>query len=166
MSILIGFPLLMILVMVQSAFVSNFMLLHGSADIVLLTIISWALQERVDTAWHWAVIGAVLVSIPSALPFYALLAGYLLATGITLLLRRRVWQRPILAMLVSTFFGSLISLMINWGILYLGGHPLPLLSSLNLIIVPSLILNLLLSIVVYTLVGGLAEQLYPEVIEA
>jgi hypothetical protein len=165
MAILIAFPLLSLLVMVQSAIVSHFTILNGCADIVLLSIIAWALQERVNTAWQWAIIGGILVNIPSALPFFVPLIGYLLATGIALLLRRRIWQRPFFAMLVATFFASLISLFVDWFALALRGHPLPLLQSINLIIIPSLILNLFLSIFVYTLIGGLAEYLYPEVLE-
>jgi hypothetical protein len=51
MSILIAIPILIILVILQSAIVSLVPLLHGIADIVLLAILAWAVQDRVTSAW-------------------------------------------------------------------------------------------------------------------
>jgi hypothetical protein len=45
------------------------------------------------------------------------------------------------------------------------GTPLPLLETLNLIILPSTILNLLLSIPIFALIKDFAEWLYPEEID-
>ncbi len=84
MEILFAFPVLSLLVVFQSAFMGRIFLLHGSADLVLLVILAWALQERVSTAWHWAVIGGLLDCIPSAQPFFSPLIGYVLATGVAL----------------------------------------------------------------------------------
>lgn len=162
MAILLAIPILAVLVMFQSAVVSQIFLLHGTADLVLLAIIAWALQERVDTAWHWALIGGLMVNLVSALPLGIPLIGYLLATGIAQLLKHRIWQAPILAMFTSTFLGSLANLGLNWIVLVMLGHPLPLAASFNLVILPSVLLNMLLAIPAYSLASSLAEQLYPE----
>jgi len=161
-AILLAFPILGVLVMFQSAVVSQVFLLHGTADLVLLAIIAWALQERVDTAWHWALIGGLLVNLVSALPLGVPLISYLLATGIALLLKHRIWQAPILAMFTATFLGSLVNLGLDWIVLVMLGHPLPLAASFNLVILPSVLLNMLLAIPLFSLTGSLAEQLYPE----
>ena len=80
MGILIAIPILIILVILQSAIVSLVPLLHGIADIVLLAILAWAVQDRVTTAWYWCAIGGLLISIASALPIGVALAGYFLAS--------------------------------------------------------------------------------------
>jgi len=162
MEILIAFPLLSLLVLLQSSIVSRVFLLQGSADLVLLVILAWALQERVNTAWHWAVIGGLLVNLVSALPLFTPLIGYLLAVAVAVLLKKRVWQVPFFAMSLATFFGTLLSMAVSWLALVLRGHPLPLQESITLIILPSLLLNMLLAFLVFTMVGGLVEQLYPE----
>lgn len=164
LEILLAFPILTIITLFQTAVASRVFLLHGSPDLVLLVILAWTLQERVTTAWHWAVIGSLLVSIPSTQPVYATIAGYLLATGVTMLLKKRVWQVPFFAMSVATSVGTFLSMSITWLVLVLRGHPLPLMESLNLIVLPSVLLNLLLSFVVFTLVSGLAEQVFPETV--
>ena len=62
MAIWISIPVLGSLVIIQSVIASRIALLQGTADIVMLAIIAWALQKRVMTAWHWAIIGGLLVS--------------------------------------------------------------------------------------------------------
>ncbi len=165
MPTLIAFPILGLLVIFQSAVVSRLPLLHGSADIVLLVIIAWALQERVRTAWQWSILGGLFVGFVSALHFSIPVASYMVITGLVLLVRRRIWQMPILAMFAMTFIGTLFSLVLSALAVSIGGATLPLLNTLKLIILPSLILNLLLAAPIYAIVRDLAEWVYPEEIE-
>jgi hypothetical protein len=162
---LLAIPLFVVLVIFQSAVISRLPLLQGSADLILLVVIAWSLQERVRTAWHWAVIAGLIVGYISALNFLVPLIGYLLVTGLGLLLRQRVWQVPILAMLTLTFVGTISINLITLLYLRVVGTPLPLLETLNLIILPSTILNLLLSIPIFALIKDFAEWLYPEEID-
>jgi hypothetical protein len=97
MAIFLAIPILGLLVIFQSAVLSQIFLLHGTADLVLLALVAWSVQERVNTAWHWAVVAALLVSLVTALPLAATLLGYLAVTGTALLLRRVFWQRPLFA---------------------------------------------------------------------
>ncbi len=165
MATLIAIPILSVLLIFQSAVVSRITLLHGSADLLLLAVVAWALQKRVDTAWHWSVIAGLMISFVSALPFGVALIGYPLAVGLALLLRQRVWQVPILAMFLATFFGTLATQAMALAILRLSGDPLPILQAFNLIILPSILLNLLLAVPAYALLGDLAGWLYPEELE-
>ncbi len=165
MAIVIAVPILSVLLIIQSAVLSRMPLLNGTTDLVLLAVIAWALQKRVQTAWHWGIIAGLLVGFVSALPLGVSLAGYLLAVGLALVLRQRVWQVPILAMFVATFFGTVISHLIALVALRLTGTQMPLLESLNLITLPSVLLNLLLAIPFYALLSDLAKWLYPEELE-
>jgi rod shape-determining protein MreD len=165
MTILVALPLLGVLLVLQSAVFSRIPLLHGTADLVLLAIIAWALQKRVQTAWHWGIIGGLLVSFVSALPLGVVMGGYLLAVGLALALRSRVWQVPVLAMMVATFFGTMIVHLITMVVLRVSGVPLPWLQTLNLVILPSVLLNLLLALPFYVMLGDLARWLHPEELE-
>lgn len=153
------------MIMIQSALVSRIHLLQGSADLVLLTLAAWTLQERVSSAWQWSIIAVLLLSLVTALPLPALGIAYLAVTGIALLVRQRIWQVPILAMLIATFAGTLVVQLITIAALWVNGTSLPVIESINLVILPSLLLNLLLAVPAYTIFGDLANWLYPKEIE-
>lgn len=166
MSILIGIPILLALHMLQLAVVGMLPLLSGRADLVLLVLIAWALQDRVSSAVEWAVIAGLMSGLITRLPFFVPLAGYL---GVTLLARslsRRVWQTPFLAMFVTTFIGTMLYHGLSWLILTLQGTSLPIVDSLNLVILPATLLNLILALPVYALVSDLVQSLYPEEVSA
>jgi hypothetical protein len=163
--ILLSLPVLGILVMLQSAVASRIHLLYGAADLLLLALIAWALQERVKWVWIWSLLGGIMLSITTALPLAAILGGYLSVTGLALLLKRHVWSLPFLAMLITTFAGTLFTQGLALVALWLSGTPLPFLDSLNLVTLPSLLLNLFLALPVYALMSDLANWLYPKEIE-
>ncbi len=148
--------------MLQSVVVSRLPLLHGTADLPLLAVIAWALHERVTTAWQWTLIAGLLVSMLSALPFSTFFWGYLLVTAVARILRRRVWETPVLSMFLATFLGTLIVHGLSFVALQFEGVEFPLGMTLNQITLPSVLLNLLLALPVYALVNDLANQLYPE----
>ncbi len=163
---LISIPILSAVVILQTAVLSKMQLLQGSADLMLLVLTAWSLQKQVKTAWLWSLVGGTMVSLVSAMPFGVLLGGYLLVTALTLFLRQHIWKAAFLTMLLAVFCGTLIlhslSLLARW----LTGASLPALAVFNLITLPSLLLNLLLSLPVYLVIRDLADWLHPEEIEA
>jgi len=161
----IALPILGLLVVLETSLTSQMKLLYGAVDLVLLAVIAWAVQERVRTAWQWGLFAGLLVSIASALPAVATILGYLLATGAALILRRIFWQRPLLAMVTATFVCSLLLQAVAMVALLLSGSLIPVLESVNLIILPSTLLNLILAIPVYALISDLANWLYPQELE-
>jgi hypothetical protein len=165
MSVIIAIPLLGALLILQTAVLSNVLLLQGTVDLILLTVIAWALQLQVRTAWQWGVIGGLMVSFVSGLPYFIPLISYLAAVGLALVLRKRVWQVPILAMFVTTFAGTLLMHGLTVLGLRIEGIVISPLKALETITIPSLFLNLLASIPVFVLLGELADRLYPEELE-
>jgi rod shape-determining protein MreD len=170
MAIIISLPVLCLLLIFQSAVVSRIPLLQGTADLVLLAVIAWALQERVKTGWHWGVIGGVLVSIVSGAPPIIAWISYPASVGIAILLKRRVWKVPILAMFIATFFSVLLVhsvtiFALNALVLTGEGMNISSLVALNVVTMPSLLLNILAALPIYALMSSLAGWLYPEEIE-
>jgi len=163
---LVGIFIFGILTILQSTIVSRMQLINGTADLILLFIIAWALQDRVESAWQWSVIGGILASFYSALPMGTLIIAYLLATGIARILKHRVWKAPYLAMLAATFIGTLVVQMISLVARLITGHNIPIISTLNIIFLPGLLLNLLLAIPVYSIMHDVAGWLYPEELKA
>jgi len=163
---LIVFPVLALTVILQSAIVSRMTLLSGAADLMLLVLAAWALQIQVPTAWHWAVLGALLTGFVSGVPWPVYLLSYLAVVALARALILRVWQAPLLAMLTVVFAGTVVLHLLTYVVLRISGNPLSLGDAFSLISLPSLLLNLLAAWLVYPLMRDLAGWVHPvEVME-
>lgn len=151
--------------MLQTIVLSSLPLLNGVADLVLLVLVAWGLQDRVKNGWLWAAIAGLMMEYISGLPQFVPLASYLLVMAVARIVRRRVWQTPVLAMFLVTFMGSVASQGLSMAALLATGTPIPILDGLNLVILPGTLLNLLLALPVFALVVDLAQWLYPEEVE-
>jgi hypothetical protein len=157
---IVAFPLLFLAVVLQTAIVSQVRLLAGYADLPLLILGAWALQKHVKTAWHWTLLGCILVVFVSKMPWLVVGVGYFVVVYIAQALQRRVWQAPLLAMFSVTFIGTLFIHLLSFIVLSIFGTPFELSDVLGLITLPSLLLNMLFSIPVYTFMRDLARWVY------
>lgn len=162
---LIAIPVFGLLIVLQSTLVNRISLLQGIPDVMLLTVIAWTLHKRVKTAWHWCVIGGLVYTFTSALPFGVPLIGFVGITGLTLFLRRHTWQVPILVMLILSFIGTLFFQGLSLLGLKLDGNPIPVIDAIGLITLPSVILNLIFAIPIYAIINDMANWIYPEEVE-
>jgi rod shape-determining protein MreD len=157
----IAFPLLGLAVILQSSIVSQVTLLSGYADLLLIVLAAWALQERVDSSLHWAFITSIMVGFVTRMPWLIVAIGYFVVVYMAQILQRRVWQAPLLAMFSVTFAGTLFIQMLTYGYLTFSGTPISLSDSLGLVTLPSLLLNMLIAIPVYAFMRDLARWVYP-----
>ena len=157
---LIALPLLSLILVFQMAIVSRTPLLGGYADLMLVTIAAWSLQERVETSWHWAVFAGLIVGWTSALPWFVPLFGYLLMVGVIRLLARRIWQAPLLVIFIVVFFGTITYHLLAVLSLQLLGSPISIGDALSVVTLPSLLLNLFLAIPAYPIFRDLAVWVY------
>src|SRR3972149_12256514 len=101
---LVAIPILALALMLQTAVISRITLLSGAADLILLILVAWALQEQVESAWHWAVFAGLLVGFVSAVPPVVPIIGYVLAVAFSRFVIRQIWQTPLLALFSVLFF--------------------------------------------------------------
>ena len=158
---LIALPVILLAVILQTAIVSRVYLLSGIADLPLVMLAAWALQEEVESAWHWAVAAGLLVGFVSALPMFTPMIGYFAVVVLAQVLQGRVWQAPLLAMFSVTFFGSVIASIFTFAVLRLSDVALPVGDVLGMLTLPSVLLNMLLAIPVYAVMRDLARWVYP-----
>jgi rod shape-determining protein MreD len=159
---LVGLILFGVLAIIQSTIVSRMPLLQGTADLILLFIVAWALQDRVDSVWVWCLFGGIFASIYSALPLGIFLGAYFICAGIARFLKRRIWKAPFLAMLAATFICTLVVQLLSLVARLITGASIPVINSFNLIILPSLLLNLILAFPIFSIMHDMADWLYPE----
>lgn len=158
---LVAFPVLGLAFILQMAILSRITLLSGTVDLVLLVIVSWSLQEQVESSWHWAGLAGLMAGFASGLPPYVLLLAYLLAVGMARLLLRQIWQAPILALFSVTFFATLLTHLVTFVGLFLNGTLLPIGDTLASITLPGVFLNLLFILPVHAFIRDLALWVYP-----
>lgn len=165
MATILAIPVLGALIIIQSVLISQMRLLHGTADLVLLAVTAWALHERTKSAWQWALIAGLLMTLASALPLGLALVSYLIPVALALALRRRVWRIPIMAMLVTTFASTALVHLVTAFTLRVLGTPLNLLEALNLVALPGILLNLLFALPMYAIIHDLGNWVYPQELE-
>jgi cell shape-determining protein MreD len=160
-AILVAIPVLVLAVILQTSIASRILLLSGNADLVLLVVAAWGLQERVRGAWIWGMLASLLVGMVSGVPWYIYLIGYLSVVGLARFLVHRTWQAPLLAMFAVTLIGTSELLMLTFIQLKIANVPLALSEVFLQIVLPTVLLNLLLSIPIHGLFHDLARWLYP-----
>lgn len=158
---LVAVPVILLAVILQSAMISRIYLLSGFADLPLVILAAWALQEDVDSAWHWAAAMGMLVGFVSSIPIYVPVIAYVLVVAVAQVLQRRVWQAPLLAMFSVTFLGTIVINILSYVALSLTGVSMPVEDVLGLVILPGVLLNMLLAIPVFAVMRDLARWVYP-----
>ena len=158
---LVAIPVLFLAVILQSAVISRVYLLSGVADLPLVMLAAWALQESVDSSWHWALALGILVGFVSALPWYVPVISYVVVVALAQTLQRRVWQAPLLAMFSVTFLGTIILNILTYLVMQIGGVAMPVGDVLGLLVLPGVLLNMLLAIPIYAMMRDLSRWVYP-----
>jgi len=157
-----GLVVLAIATALQSAIASQIHLLHGTADLVLLTLAAWYLHEDTPGSWVWVVLAALMVGTLSALPWWLYLAGYALVAGLAMLMRRRLWRTSFFAYFTVVLLGSLGTQALALAYLLLVRNtPIALAEAFNQVILPSLLLNLLLSLPIHSIIDEWTAWIAP-----
>src|SRR5258706_142107 len=158
---LIAVPVISLEVILQSAIVSRVTLLSGIADLPMVMLAAWAMQDDVDTAWHWAIATGILVGFVSGLSWLVAGLGYLVVVALAQILQKRVWQAPLLSMFSVTFFGTISLSVFSFVAFRFFCIPLGVADVFGLLTLPSILLNMLLAIPVFAVMRDLARWVYP-----
>jgi len=162
MTAILSIPIFGFLSILQSAIISRLPLNRGTADLVLIVLVALALQKSISYTWQWSIVGGMFIDFFSGLPFGVFTASYLIATAIALFLRDRIWRYSFLMQLLVVFIGTIISHGLTMVILIFQGGSLGLTSVLQVITLPSIVLNFMLSLPVYIIVQDIIEQVVPQ----
>src|SRR5215204_3953307 len=136
---LIAVPVILLTVILQSAVFSRVYLLSGVADLPLVMLAAWSLQEGGDSSWHWAAATGLLVGFISGISWIVPVVGYTVVVTLAQIFQRRVWQAPLLAMFSITFLGTGFVGLLSLIVLRFAGVPLPVSDVLGLLMLPSVL---------------------------
>ena len=165
-SLLIGFAGYAATLMLQLSVFSQWKILSGSADLLLLFVVAWCLQDRSKNLWLLVLIMAGLTNLVSALPFYIPMIVYFAIYFVMQQFHKRVWQTPLLGMLIVTFGASLLQAVLTIGTIFIQRVDIDVSTALVEITLPSLLLNMLLAIPLHAIVRELSYLAFPKGVEA
>lgn len=161
MSGLIAFPVLILLMILQTTVVREINLLHGSADILLVWLCAWTLREDSQEKWIWIAVACALMVYFSAVPWFAVILGYLVIIILAKQIYQRLWQSPLISTFILVMASSITFYMVSYIGLQTGTNAYPFRETLIQVIIPSILLNLLFSIPVYVFARDVFQWTHP-----
>ena len=158
--VIIGLPILAVAGFVQVGFFGQIRLMNGTSDLILLCLIAWSINDRSKYSWILTIAGGLMMSYVSAMPMNAYLWMYLMIWLIIRFIRMRVWQMPLILMLFVTILATLFIAAGTLALLFLQNAAINYIDAFRQIIIPSLVMNLLLSIPVYAFLNDVINTIY------
>lgn len=158
--VIIGFPILAAAAFIQVSFFGQIRLLDGTTDLIMLCMIAWSINDRTKYSWILVIASGLIMTYISAMPMNGYMWMYLIIWGIIRFIRNHVWQMPLILMLFMTIIGTLIVSVGTLGLLFLQNASVDYAEAFRQIIVPSIVMNLLLSIPIYAFLNDVVNTLY------
>jgi rod shape-determining protein MreD len=144
--------LLVVVALVQATIVPHLTIWGVFPDLPLLIVVSWSLLRGAKEGMVWGFVAGVAVDLFSGAPFGAATLGLLVASFVSGLGHATVFRAhvtlPLLAMFVATIIYDLVFLLV----VRISGEAVDWLPSLVRVILPSAVINALLTPVV---LGGM-----------
>jgi cell shape-determining protein MreD len=159
---LISIPVMFLLSVLQSTAISRIMLLNGTADLILLAVAAWGVKERGYNGFLWALVGGLFMSIQTAMPFYVPVISYLFVAVLAKMMFRRIWQSPIIMLIIVVLAGTIFSQGISLLYLQISGFNVNFLECIRSISLPTMLLNFFFIFPMYVAMTDLREWIMPE----
>ena len=158
--IILSFPLMVAVTFFQISVFGKIHLIQGNTDLLMLIVIAWALNDATHYSWLWALVGGLIMSYVSALSLHGYLILYALLWLLIRLIKKRVWQMPVVLMLFLTIIGTGLECAFTLGTLVLQNANIDWSVALEQIVIPSLTMNLFLAVPVYAIMNDIANTIY------
>lgn len=157
----ISIPLLLLAAVVDSSVLVQLRYLNGQPSLVLMLVVAWGLLNDLGEAFAWAIIGGICLDLLSTVPtgtssLAFVLAVYLLERIFGRVGRRNIVLPPLAALLTTLLLHSLVLMMMLFT-----GSPKPIGESLLTWTLPSMAFNMLGTLIIFRLMGGLLEFFRP-----
>lgn len=158
--ILVGIPLFAAAAFFQISIFGRIRLMNGCSDLILLFLIAWSTNDKTKYSWILMIWGGLIMSYISAMPMHGYLWMYAFIWLFIRFIKLRVWNMPMILMLFVTIIGTLVISAGTLGLLYLQNANLDYLAAFRQIIIPSLVMNLLLSVPIYAFLNDVVNTIY------
>ncbi len=161
MGFAVGIPLVVFLAILQSAVFSHLGLFEGRPDLVLLAVIAWSFSGRTNEAMVWGFAGGLALDLLSGLPLGVSALSLVAIAYLASLTEGRFWEGHLLVPVAAALLAGLLFHAVELGSVWLGGHPVDLGVAAARILLPSLFLDVVLSLPAVQAAGSLRDSLFP-----
>ena len=161
-SILFSIPLLIFETYLQIGIISRIQIGNGTADLFLITLSILSLQSKLQESILWIILASGIFTLISATPFPVYFLVYFFVVFTAHFLRNRILQSPLIATILVVTVGSLFFGLVNIIFLVFNQIAINFSEVIENIIVPTLIGNLLLSLVAYPFIMDLMHWVQGE----
>ncbi|HIC94541.1 MAG TPA: rod shape-determining protein MreD [Anaerolineae bacterium] len=134
---------------VQSTAIPHLAIMGVKPDLMLLVVMSWSLLRGGEEGLVWAFIGGLALDILSGAPFGASTLALMAVSFLSGLGEVRIFRTHIVLPLLTAFFATLVYDILFLLLLQMSGWPVAWLDNLVKVILPSALLNVALSPLVY-----------------
>ena len=160
LEVAVGCLILAIAGFLQVGFFGQIRLMNGTSDLIMLCIVAWSINERSKYSWILVIAGGLMMSYVSAMPMNGYLWMYLAIWFIIRFIKMRVWQMPLMLMLFVTILSTLLISVGTLALLFIQNASVSYPDAFRQIIIPSLVMNLLLSIPIYAFLNDVINTIY------
>ncbi len=161
MSLYFAVPFLALLAVFQATAAPQIRIASGSVNLLLLCVMSWEQIEARGEGYVWAFIGGIILDLISGGPFGVSILGLLTATFIANQLGGGLFRDRVIIPLVTAVAGTFAYNGVYLIVLRLFGIPIDWVTAITQVILPSALLNMLVSPIVARLMLALHERVKP-----
>lgn len=145
----LSLPILALAAVLQASILPQFSILGGRPDLVLLLVVSWALNAPLAEGVVWAFVGGVMQDLLSAAPTGTSVIGLVLIVFALDLFRQQVYRVGLLTLIWTALAGTLVQQVIVMIVLTLSGFNIPLLNNFGYVVLPTMFYNFIVIFPVY-----------------
>ncbi|HEY63613.1 MAG TPA: rod shape-determining protein MreD [Caldilineae bacterium] len=149
MTPLLFIPLLGFLAVLQATLLPRIAILNVHPDLVLLTVVSWALLRGMGEGLAWAFVGGLWIDVLSGGPFGLSSLSLVIVAFLASLLEAGVFQEHIVLVMLAVAAAGLLHGLLYLFFLRMGHHPAATLAAVWRVVIPSALYTSLFTPIVF-----------------
>ncbi len=161
MSLYFTIPFLGLLAIFQATAAQQITIGGGHPDLLLLCVMSWQLIEASSEGYSWALIGGIALDLLGGGPFGASILSLLAVTLVADFLGGGLFRHRVLLPLIASVASTIAFHGVYLFLLTLFGWKIDLGDALVRVMLPSALMNMVLSPIVYRLMAALHKRMVP-----
>jgi cell shape-determining protein MreD len=137
-------------------------ILYGYADLILLVVIVYSMHPRVKQSWFWAIVAGLFYGYVSKIPILVPILVFSSVIIASKYIKNRIWQMPILAYIFLVIAATFLFQFLSLFSLTFSGSVIPILEAINVIVIPSVLLNLIFAVPFYYIFNDFLNVVFVE----
>jgi rod shape-determining protein MreD len=161
MSLYFTIPFLALVAIFQSIAAPQIRVVGGYPDLMLLSVMAWELVQARGDGYVWAFVGGTALDLISGGPFGASILGLLAVAFVADRVGGGLFRDQVALPLASSFLGTFAFHGVYLVVLRVFGWPIDPLEAIFRVVLPTALINMLISPIVFRLMVALYRRAAP-----